>query len=78
MNTVTISLTVDLKVTQAAEKRAKELGLSLNAVVNILLKEFIVRGRALLQQQEADRKKGITPKQFKTADELVEYLYKKA
>ena len=76
MKTVMISLTVDTKVKEEAEKTAKDLGLSLDAVVNIFLKAFIVRGRALLQQQEADRKKGVTPKQFKTADELIEYLFK--
>lgn len=76
MKTITISLNVDVKVKEEAEKAAKGLGLGLDDVVTIFLKAFIVRSRALLQQQEADQKKGVTPKQFKIADELIEYLFK--
>ncbi len=75
MNTATISLTVELKVKRAAQKTAKGLGLSLNAVVNIFLKEFIVRARSFLQQAKEDRKQGKASPKFKTAEELIEYLY---
>ncbi|HSW88075.1 MAG TPA: type II toxin-antitoxin system RelB/DinJ family antitoxin [Candidatus Saccharimonadales bacterium] len=41
MNTTSILIKTDLKVKKEAQKTAKELGLSLSAVVTRLLKEFV-------------------------------------
>lgn len=91
MNTTAIYIKTDREVKEKAQKVAKELGLSLSAILNAYLKQLIKtktvtfraedeipnkRTRAIMKQAEEDYKKGNTSPAFKTGEEAVAWLEK--
>lgn len=91
MNTAVINIKTEPKTKAAAQKVAAELGISLSAVVNGLLKHFIrtktvtfreydeipnKKTAAILKKAEENYKKGNYSPKFKTGEEAVAWLEK--
>lgn len=91
MNTTAIYIKTEKETKDKAKKVAKELGLSLSAVVNGFLKQFVKtktvtfsaldeipnkRTQAIMKQAEKDYKNGNTSPAFKTGEEAVAWLEK--
>lgn len=89
----TIHVKTDIKTRNEAKKVAEEHGLSLTALINIVLKQVARTKhltlrldeeepseylRGLFKQAEEDLKKGNTSPKFKTADDFIKYLHKHA
>ena len=83
-----VNLKIDSKIKKAAQRRAKELGLSLSSVVNATLGQFARTGELelssapkmtpYLEELVAEARKeyeaGKTSGPFKTADEMIKSL----
>ena len=83
-----INLKIDESIKLAAQKRAKDLGLSLSAVINATLSQFARTGElhvtaepevtphlaAILDEARADYLAGNTSGPFETIDELMNHL----
>lgn len=83
-----VNLKVDAAVKKKAQKRAKELGLSLSAVMNATLSQFARTGElelsvaprmtpyleGLVKEAREDYAAGKTSGPFNTVDELMEHL----
>lgn len=83
-----VNLKIDTHIKEKAQKRAKELGLSLSSVVNATLSQFARTGElelstaprmtAHLEELVAEARKeylkGETSGPFSTADELMKHL----
>ncbi len=89
MNTVSILIKTDRRVKDDAQKTAKEMGLSLSAVITGLLKEFARRkaitftgekltpyAKAQLKKARENRKAGKASPIFDSADEMIAWLHK--
>jgi addiction module RelB/DinJ family antitoxin len=89
MNTASILIKTDPQVKKEAQKTAKELGLSLSAIVTGLLKEFTRKktitfmseeltpyAKAQLKKAREDRKAGKASPIFDSADEMIAWLHK--
>ncbi len=90
MNTAAIYIKTEPKLKKQAQKVAKELGLSLGAVLNAYLKELIVtktvtfsrrdeipnkRTAATLRKAEENYKKGNTSPVFDNAKDAIAWLH---
>jgi antitoxin component of RelBE/YafQ-DinJ toxin-antitoxin module len=84
MNTTSIIIRTDPQVKKDAQKTAKEMGLSLNAIVTGLLKEFVKRktitftneeltpyAKAQLKKATENRVQGKGSRLFTDKDELI-------
>ncbi|NBD74106.1 hypothetical protein GVX82_03650 [Patescibacteria group bacterium] len=83
-----INLKIDESIKKNAQKRAKELGLSLSAVVNATLSQFARTGELelssaprmtpflenLVQEARADHEAGGTSGPFDTVEDLMKHL----
>jgi addiction module RelB/DinJ family antitoxin len=89
MNTTSILIKTDPQVKKEAQKTAKELGLSLSAVVTRLLREFTRQktitfaneeltpyAKAQLKKAREDRKAGKASPIFDSADEMIAWMHK--
>ena len=88
MNTTSLHIKIEPKIKEQAQKTADELGLSLSAVMKVLLKQFIRTKRLSvgiteeipneylrqsLKQSDEDIKAGRTPS-FKSGKDALDYL----
>ncbi len=92
MYATTIHVKTDIKTRNEAKKVAEDHGLSLTALINVVLKQIARTKhltlsleeepsdylRGLLKQAEEDLKTGNTSPKFKTADDFIKYLHKQA
>ena len=83
-----VNIKIDNRVKKTAQKRAKELGLSLSAVVNASLAQFARTGElnlsttpkltpkleALVKEARADYQAGKTSGPFSSPDDLIKHL----
>lgn len=89
MNTASILIKTDQKVKEEAQQAAKEVGLSLSAVVTQLLKEFVRRktitftseeltphAKELIKRAREHRKQGKSSPIFDTAEDAIAWLHK--
>ena len=90
MSTVVVNIKTESEVKQKAQQVAKDLGISLSALINAYLKQLIRTKKvefsldeipneylkAILKQAEEDYKKGNTSPAFKTGKEAVAWLEK--
>ena len=91
MNTAVINIKTQPEVKAQAQRVARDLGLSLSALINAFLKQFVKtkkvtfslnheipnkRTIAILKQAEKNYKKGNTSPAFKTGKEAVAWLEK--
>jgi len=91
MNTTALYVKIEPKTKKEAQKVAEDLGLSLSAVVNGFLKQFIKTKtitfsahdeipnkatRLLLRQADEEYRKGKTSPAFKTGEESITWLEK--
>jgi addiction module RelB/DinJ family antitoxin len=91
MNSTAIYIKTETKTKARAQEVAKELGFSLSAIINVLLKQFIKtktvsfsaidempneHTRAIMKQAEENLKKGNHSPIFKTGKEAVTWLEK--
>jgi addiction module RelB/DinJ family antitoxin len=89
MNTTSIIIRTDPQVKKDAQKTAKEMGLSLNAIVTGLLKEFVKRktitftneeltpyAKAQLKKARENRKQGKSSPVFDNAEDAIAWLHK--
>ena len=90
MNTAAIYIKTEKETKAKAQKIAKELGLSLSAIVNGFIKQFIKtktvtfsadrdeipnkRTRAILKQAEENYRRGNTSPAFDNAEDAIKYL----
>ena len=89
MNTTSIIIRTDPQIKKDAQKTAKEMGLSLNAIVMGLLKEFVKRktitftneeltpyAKAQLKKARENRKQGKSSPIFDNAEDAIAWLHK--
>lgn len=91
MNTAVINIKTEPQVKAQAQRVARGLGLSLSALINAFLKQFVKtkkvtfslddeipnkRTIAILKQAEKNYKQGNTSPAFKTGEEAVAWLEK--
>ncbi len=91
MNTAVINIKTNPTTKARAQELSKELGLSLSAVVNAFLHDFIKSKKlsvstgerpskyliALMKQAKKDDKEGRVSPAFKTGEEAVAWLHRK-
>jgi len=83
-----VNLKIDNLVKKQAQKRAKDLGLSLSSIVNATLKQFVRTGEfsvsvnpkptlyleRLVLEARKEHRKGNTSGPFDNAEDLIEHL----